>query len=128
MDLCQTHCKQVPDISRAPGSDQVTWTKWTNSRQKLLIKSKSTRGFLQFLPSGHNGLCFGYCFSGPLPLCSHLNSPPLGVCFRESLVFNRLHSEINQIHLSIEAQCGTACLPMGDCHRTDKVSVIGYRL
>ncbi len=28
----------------------------------------------------------------------------------------RLHSEINQIHLSIEAQCGTASLPMGDCH------------
>ncbi len=30
----------------------------------------------------------------------------LGVCFLESLVF-RLHSEIDQIHLSIEAQCGT---------------------
>ncbi len=30
----------------------------------------------------------------------------LGVCFRESLVL-RLHSEIDQIHLSIEAQCGT---------------------
>ncbi len=30
----------------------------------------------------------------------------LGVCFQESLVF-RLHSEIDQIHLSIEAQCGT---------------------
>ena len=26
------------------------------------------------------------------------------------------HSEIDQIHLSIEAQCDTACLPMGDCH------------
>ncbi len=41
--------------------------------------------------------------------------PPFGVCFRESLVF-RLYSEIDQINLSIEAQCGTACLPMGDCH------------
>ncbi len=29
----------------------------------------------------------------------------LGTCFRESLVI-RLHSEIGQIHLSIEAQCG----------------------
>ncbi len=28
-----------------------------------------------------------------------------------------LHSEIDQIHLSIEAQCGTACLPMDDCHK-----------
>ena len=46
---------------------------------------------------------YGYCFSGLLPLLSHLNSPPLGVCFRESLVSNRLHSKIDQIHLSIEA-------------------------
>ncbi len=29
---------------------------------------------------------------------------------------NRLHSEIDQIHLSIEAQCGTTYLPLGDCH------------
>ncbi len=35
---------------------------------------------------------------------------------RESLIF-RLHSKIDQIHLSIEAQCGTACLPMGDCQK-----------
>ncbi len=33
----------------------------------------------------------------------------------DGLVF-RLRSEIDQIHLSIEAQCGTACLPVGDCH------------
>ena len=25
-----------------------------------------------------------------------------------------LHSEIDQIHLSTEAQCGTTCLPLGD--------------
>ncbi len=25
----------------------------------------------QFQPSGQYGLCFGYCFSGPLPLCSN---------------------------------------------------------
>ncbi len=30
--------------------------------------------------------------------------------------FVRLYSEIDQIHLSTEAQCGTACLPLGDCH------------
>ncbi len=28
----------------------------------------------------------------------------------------RLHSEIDQIHLSIEAQCVTTLLPLGDCH------------
>ncbi len=32
------------------------------------------------------GDCHMNCFSGPLPLRSHYNSPPLGVCFRESLV------------------------------------------
>ncbi len=46
-----------------------------------------------------------------------------GVCFRESLVF-RLYSEIGQIHLSIVAQCGTACLPMGDCHIHPDYTVI----
>ena len=29
----------------------------------------------------------------------------------------RTKSEIDQIHLSIEAQCGTARLPQGDCHK-----------
>ncbi len=41
--------------------------------------------------------------------------PPIGVRFRESLVV-RLHSEIDQIHLSIQAQCVTTLLPLGDCH------------
>ena len=49
-----------------------------------------------------------------------LQVPPFEVCFRESLVF-RLHSEIDKIHLSTEAQCGTACLPMGDCHNMFKI-------
>ncbi len=40
--------------------------------------------FLQFLPTGQYGLCFGFCFSGPLPLRSHkeqvtLSGPFLGV-------------------------------------------------
>ncbi len=73
-------------------------------------------GSPQFLPSGQYGLCFGYCFSGPLPPCSHHGQVTLrGACFRESLVI-RLYSEIGQIHLSIEAQCGTAYLPLCDCH------------
>ncbi len=49
------------------------------------------------------------------PIVSLLNGPPIGVRFRESLVI-RLHSEIDQIHLSIEAQCVTTVLPLGDCH------------
>ncbi len=72
-------------------------------------------GSFQFLPTGLHGLCFGCGFSGPLPLRSLANGPPIVVCFRESL-FVRLHSEIDQIHLSIEAQCVTTRLPLGDCH------------
>ncbi len=77
VDLCKTHCKQVPDF------------------------------FPHFLPSGQYALCFGHCFLGPLPLRSHHGQVTLrGTCFRESLVV-RLYSEISRIHLSIEAQCGT---------------------
>ncbi len=49
------------------------------------------------------------------PLRSLINGPPIGIRFRESLGI-RLHSEIDQIHLSIEAQCVTTLLPLGDCH------------
>ncbi len=108
----------------------ISWPWQLPKTSFQLIKSKvSTNGFLQFLPTGQYVLCFGYCFSGPLPLRLHFNSPPFGVCFRESLVF-RLHSEIDQIHLSIEAQSDTACLPMGDCHTKQKhkeVKTIFYR-
>ena len=38
-----------------------------------------------------------------------------------------LYSEIDQIHLSIEAQCGTACLPMGDCHTGYRVNLFRNR-
>ena len=62
---------------------------------------------LQLLPSGQYGLCFGYCFSGPLPLRSHNGEVTFhGACFWELLVI-RLHSEIGQIHLSTEPQCGS---------------------
>ncbi len=35
--------------------------------------------------------------------------------YTTSLVI-RLYSEIDHIHLSIEAQCVIALLPLGDCH------------
>ncbi len=92
MDLCQTHCEQVPEVAKV---------------NKI--------GFLQFLPMGQHELCFGYLFSGPLPLCSLIIGPPIGVSFRDSLVF-RLYSEIDHIHLSSEAQCVSHLLPPGDCH------------
>ncbi len=53
------------------------------------------------------GCALAFVFSGPLPLRSHHGQVTLrGACFLESLVI-RLYSEIGQIHLSIEAQCGT---------------------
>ena len=61
-------------------------------------------------------IVLGYhSYSSLLPLRSLINGPPIGVLFGESLVI-RLHSEIDQIHLSIEAQCVTTLLPLGDCH------------
>ncbi len=101
MDLCQTHCVQVPDFSRHWGH---------------VVNLDS----FQFLPTGLHGLCFGCCFSGPLTLRSLTNGPPIGVRFGESLVV-RLYSEIDQPHLSIEAQCVTTLLPLGDCHSYDIV-------
>ncbi len=109
MDLCQTHCVQVPDFSSS--YLQV----YTPPKKKLLscFKICKWKGeeFL-FWVSVH-GMCFGCCFSGPLPLRSLTNGPPIGVRFWESLVV-RLHSEIDQIHLGIEAQCVTTLLPLGD--------------
>ncbi len=55
----------------------VTWSIWTNHRPRmnqLPIKI----GSFQFLPTGLPGLCFGCCFSGPLPLRSLTNGPLSG--------------------------------------------------
>ncbi len=72
-----------------------------------ILKKLTHVASLQFLPLGQYGLCFGYCFSGLLTLHSHKGRGYLlGACFRESLVI-RLYSETGQIHLSIEAQCGS---------------------
>ncbi len=96
----------------------VTWSIWTNHRPRYVsfwCPRQGSHLSFQFLPTGLHGLCFGYCFSGPLPLRSLTNGPLFRVHFRESLVI-RLYSEIDHIHLSIEAQCVTTLLPLGDCH------------
>ncbi len=73
-----------------------TWFDHSNLNKLTHVAS------LQFLPSGQYGLCFGYCFSGPLPLCSHNRQITgyacYGACLRESLVI-RSYSEIGQIHI-----------------------------
>ncbi len=72
-------------------------------------------GTFQFLPTGLHGLCFSFCFAGPLPLRSLSHGPLSRVHFGESLVV-RLYSEIYHIHLSSEAQCVRHHLPQVDCH------------
>ncbi len=95
----------------------VAWSILTNHRPRYVTQGIHLLvfGTFQFLPTGLHGLCLGCCFSGLLPLRSLANGPLIGVRFRECLVV-RLHSEIDQIHLSIEAQCVTTLLPLGDCH------------
>ncbi len=96
-----------------------------------VLRSVLVMGYATYyiLPTGQHGLCFGCCFSGPLPLRSLINGPPIGVRFRESLII-RLHSEIDHIQLSIEDQCVTTLLTLGDCHNWDdihfSVSLKGY--
>ncbi len=61
-------------------------------------------GTYHIQPPGVHGLCFGSCFSGPLPLRSLILGPLSRVHFGESPVI-RLYSEIDHTYLSIEAQC-----------------------
>ncbi len=63
--------------------------------------------------------------SGLLLLRSLINGPTIRVRFWESLVV-KLYSEIDQIHLSIEAQCVTTLLPLGDCHITYMLTLKSY--
>ncbi len=109
------------------GFQSIIWTFVRHTVRKCLIfpalpevakvKSKSIHvTSSSSLPTGQYGWCFCYCFSGTLPLCSHLRQSIFrGLCPGVPSL-NRLYSEIGKIHLSFEAQCGTACLPMGDCH------------
>ncbi len=82
---------------------------------ELVTQFFGTRGRVAIFSFGLHGLCFGFCFAGPLPLRSLTNGPLFRVRFGESLVV-RLYSEIDHIHLSIEAQCVSHLLPPGDCH------------
>ncbi len=68
-------------------------------------------------PTGEHGLCFGSCFSGPLPLRSLILGPLSRVHFGESLVV-RVYSEIDHTYLSIEAQCVSHHYPRWTATRT----------
>ncbi len=89
------------------------------SLRKFSVEAGTTMpikiGAFHILPTGLHGLCFGFCFSGPLPLHSLSHGPLSRVHFGESLVI-RLYSEIDHIHLSSEAQCVSHLYPQVDCH------------
>ncbi len=72
--------------------------------QVSLVPAKVIIGTYHIQPTGVHGLCFGYYFSGPLPLRSLILGPLSRVHFGESLVV-RIYSEIDHTYLSIEAQC-----------------------
>ncbi len=101
------------------GFQPIIWTFVTHTVSRCLIFPT-----LEDLPTGLHGLCFGFCFAGPLPLRSLSHGPFSRVHFGESLVV-RLYSEIDHIHLSSESQCvshlyprwtATPPIPYPPCH------------
>ncbi len=52
-----------------------------------------------------------------IPVMSSEVSISLSLTWIEAIEVIRLHSEIDQIHPNIEAQCDTTRLPLGDCHK-----------
>ncbi len=80
-------------------------------------------GAFHILPTGIHALCFGSFVSGPLPLRSMLHGPLSRVHFGESLII-RWYSEIDQIHLSSEAQYVSHHLPPVDCHKEPRCTFV----
>ncbi len=93
---CPSQTHRCPGASGSRQSDHVS----IFSSKTKPIKN----GTYHIQPTGVHGLCFGYCFSGPLPLRSLILGPLSRVHFGKSLVV-RLYSEIDHTYLSIEAQC-----------------------
>ncbi len=56
-----------------PTLPEVTWScgHVLANRRCCYINKLTHVASIQFLPAGQYGLCFGYCFPGPLPLRSH---------------------------------------------------------
>ncbi len=94
MDLCQTHCKQVPDFSRLWGH-VVSLDQWR---------------LLPVPTYGSTWVVLWLLFFRSAPFTFPSKRSTHRVRFRESLVV-RLYSEIDQIHVSIEAQCVTTYYP-----------------
>ncbi len=66
LGLCQTHCRHT--ALQAGAWLFPPFRKWPDHVSKFKLTHVAS---LQFPPSGQYGLCFGYCFSRPVPLRSH---------------------------------------------------------
>ncbi len=118
VSLSQTH--RCPDACGSRQKGHVVILDQSEVRAAWELGWRGNHHFastFHILPTGIHGLCFGSYFSGPLPLRSllHVHGPLSRVHFGESLVI-RLYSEIDQFHLSSEAQCVSHHLPLVDCH------------
>ena len=88
--LCQTHCRQVPVFSRLSGNHLITWSLHTYHTSSSYLRVNM-------------GCALVTLFQVRSLYVPTKDRSPLQGRFWESLVF-RLHSEIDQINLSIEAQ------------------------
>ncbi len=93
-------CVQVPVISRQPIFCEFPPTKIRTSSSYLLVYTGCALVFVLQVRSLY------------VPLT---NGPHFRARFGESPVV-RLYSQIDNLHLSIEAQCISHLLPFGDCH------------
>ena len=99
MGLCQTHCRQMPYFSRAPGGGQghmvksqynwlpsvptygSTWVvTWSHGQVLANHSHRSSSSYLRV----NMGCAFAIVFSGPLPLCFYkeqvtFSAPFIGV-------------------------------------------------
>ncbi len=101
VDLCQTHCKQVPDFSRAPGSNQTTWASFGQFKQANTRSLSPVPAFGSILVV----LWLLFFRSAPSTFPSWAGYPSRSLF--PGVPSRKIILEIGQIHLSIEAQCGT---------------------
>ncbi len=100
---CEGLChltKSIDRIETPMGFQSIVWTFVRHTVSRCLIfpalpevakvtwAKVNTIGYLQFLPTGQHGLCFGFLFSRPLPLRSLIDGPPLGVPSRKITLRN----------------------------------------
>ncbi len=107
--ICAFVRRTVSRCLTFPALQEVAWSRGQVSRGQVLANSRSryinTRSFPPVPAFGSIWVVLWLLFFRSAPSTfPQRRGYLLGACFRESLVI-RLHSEIGQIHFSIEAQC-----------------------